>query len=564
MSTNRNSRREFLRNSGMIAAAGAGMGMGLPCAGGTTPGPIPRGSKHVLLISVDGIHAIDLERFVQTHPGSALAQLSDRGITYTQASCPRPSDSFPGLMALVTGGSPRSTGIWYDVAFDRKLLPPGGIGGPGTVTQYMEAIDPDPNRLDGGALPPRAPASGNFAFTLGQGIDPTKLPVDPITLAPVMPWKFIRVNTIFEVAHAHGRRTAWSDKHVGAYQVVNGPSGTGVDDYFSPEINSLAAQLVGGLPVGDQFTNSHLAIKIYDSIKVKAVVHQCLGLNSTGTHHVGTPAIFGMNFQALSVAQKTWTEIDSPLQGGYTDADGAPGTAIEAALEFVDSSLEEMVDGLQHAGILHDTTIIITAKHGQSPINIQKRRIIPASSFDDVIAPIVGAGNYAVTADDSGLIWLKSPFQALTPAVVAALWASAEFNNLPAKPDPNAAVPGWPEPAWPANPGIADILWGETLKLRFNDPLLDSRTPDIIVLPEPGVIWAGKNSKKLAEHGGFAHADTNVALLISKPGLSKRTLKTPVDTTQVAPTILKILGLDPDDLEAVVKEKTDELPFYDA
>jgi hypothetical protein len=564
MSTSHNTRREFLRNSGMIAAAGAGLGMGLPRAEGAPLSSVVRGSKHVLLISVDGIHAIDLDLFVKAHPGSTLAQLSDRGITYTEAACPRPSDSFPGLMALVTGGSPRSTGIWYDVAFDRKLLGPGGLGGPGTVTQYMEAIDPDSNRLDGGALPPRAPTSGDFAFTLGQGIDPTKLPVDPITLAPVMPWKFIRVNTIFEVAHAHGRRTAWSDKHVGAYQAVFGPSGTGVDDYFSPEINSLAAQLEGGLPLGDQFTNSHIAIKIYDSIKVKAVVNQCRGFNSTGTLPVGTPAIFGMNFQALSVAQKTFLEIDSPLRGGYADADGTPGTAIEAALDFVDGSLEAMVDGLQSHGILHDTTIIITAKHGQCPINLQKRRIIPGASFSDVIDPIVGAGNYAVTADDSGLIWLKAPFQHLTPTVVAALWASAEFNNLPAQADPNAAIPGWQEPTWPANPGIEDILWGDTLKLRFNDPLLDSRTPDIIVLPTPGVIWAGKKSAKLAEHGGFAHADTNVALLVSKPGIPKRTLKTPVDTTQVAPTILKILGLDPDDLEAVVKEKTDELPFYDA
>src|SRR5581483_4446792 len=152
---------------------------------------------------------------------------------YTAAEV-RPSDSFPGLMALVTGGSPISHGIWYDVAFDRDLLPPGG-GAPGTVTQYMEAIDFDSNRLDGGVTPPRV--VGDYQFLPGEGIDHTKLPLDPVTLNPVLPWQFIRTNTIFEVVKAHGGRTAWSDKHVGAYQAVHGPSGNGVDDYFSPEIN---------------------------------------------------------------------------------------------------------------------------------------------------------------------------------------------------------------------------------------------------------------------------------------------------------------------------------------
>src|SRR5262249_30584220 len=117
---------------------------------------------------------------------------------------------------------------------------------------------------------------------------------------------------------------------------------------------------------------------------------------------------------------------------------------------------------------------------------------------------------------------------------------------------------------WPANPGIEEILWGDTLKLFANDPLHDSRSPDIVVLPTPGVIYAGRKSTKLAEHGGWAVGDLNVGMLVSNPGLSRRTVKSPVTTAQVAPTILKLLGLDPQDLQAVQKEKTDELPAFDA
>jgi arylsulfatase A-like enzyme len=302
---------------------------------------------------------------------------------------------------------------------------------------------------------------------------------------------------------------------------------------------------------------------MYDSLKVTAVVNQCRGFNSTGKKKVGTPAIFGMNFQVLSVGQKLASEVDSPLLGGYVDPDGTPNAAITSAMQFVDDALGEMVVGLAEQEILDKTTIIITAKHGQSPIDLRKRRVVPDSSFDDVIAPIVGAGNYAFTADDVCFIWFKKGFQDKTKAVVDALWASAELTNLPANAAPPSGTPIGLLP-WPANPGIDYIFWGDTLKLQYNDPLHDSRQPDIIVVPTAGVIYAGKKSGKLAEHGGFAFYDSNVALLVSNPGLSKTTIKATVSTTQVAPTILSILGLKPDELEAVQKEKTDELPAFDA
>ncbi|HEV2699811.1 MAG TPA: alkaline phosphatase family protein, partial [Terriglobales bacterium] len=82
------------------------------------------GVKHVLLISVDGLHALDVANYVQSHPNSALAQLVGHGITYSNARTPADSDSFPGLLALVTGGSPISTGLFYDVSYDRTIFDP--------------------------------------------------------------------------------------------------------------------------------------------------------------------------------------------------------------------------------------------------------------------------------------------------------------------------------------------------------------------------------------------------------------------------------------------------------
>ena len=80
--------------------------------------------KHVLLISIDGMHAVDYENCVASKTCPNLAALGQTGVNYTRTTTSRPSDSFPGLMAIVTGGSPRTVGAFYDVAYDRVLAPP--------------------------------------------------------------------------------------------------------------------------------------------------------------------------------------------------------------------------------------------------------------------------------------------------------------------------------------------------------------------------------------------------------------------------------------------------------
>src|SRR6202035_2663932 len=72
--------------------------------------------RHVLLISVDGMHAVDYINCVKGGYCPNLAALGTTGVNYLDTSTSKPSDSFPGLMALVTGGSPRTMGVNYDVA----------------------------------------------------------------------------------------------------------------------------------------------------------------------------------------------------------------------------------------------------------------------------------------------------------------------------------------------------------------------------------------------------------------------------------------------------------------
>jgi hypothetical protein len=113
--------------------------------------------------------------------------------------------------------------------------------------------------------------------------------------------------------------------------------------------------------------------------------------------------------------------------------------------------------------------------------------------------------------------------------------------------------------------GIGQIFYGPSIETMYNAPGLppngDPRTPDIIIQPNVGVGYT-TSTKKQAEHGGFAHDDTNLMLLVSNPHISPQTVTSFVETTQVAPTILKILGLDPNELDAVQKDGTPVLPGF--
>src|ERR1700749_1223400 len=72
--------------------------------------------RHVLLISVDGLHQSDLDWYVAHHPGSKLAKLATGGAEYTNAHTSDPSDSDPGGTARMTGGYPGGPGVDYEVA----------------------------------------------------------------------------------------------------------------------------------------------------------------------------------------------------------------------------------------------------------------------------------------------------------------------------------------------------------------------------------------------------------------------------------------------------------------
>jgi arylsulfatase A-like enzyme len=236
-------------------------------------------------------------------------------------------------------------------------------------------------------------------------------------------------------------------------------------------------------------------------------------------------------------------------KGGYLDAAGTPTGNLLGEIEFADDAIGEMVTKLKDRGLWESTLIVITAKHGQSPIDPNLFFPIPGKTNNGTSPATLLAGmlpdsesplnpnGIGPTEDDVSLLWLKNSSD--TASAVATL----ESNLKTA--------------------GIGQIFYGPSLALNYNWPGLppngDPRTPDIIVAPNVGVTYTG-SGKKLMEHGGFAHDDVNVMLLLANPAFAPRTVYSEVGTLQVAPTILRALGLDPRQLDGVRLEGTGALP----
>jgi Type I phosphodiesterase / nucleotide pyrophosphatase len=553
-------------NASRLVLAGVAVALTLSpnygmAADGNTVGS--KNVKHVLLLSIDGMHAVDFYNCSHGIAGANsgdpycpnLAALAKTGINYVATSSSKPSDSAPGLMALVTGGTPRTTGIYYDVAFDRTLDGPQittgtglaaapctpGAAPTGTTTDNDQGIDLDDTMLNGGG-------------DSGAGsIDPKKLSRNPTAgCASVYPWDFLRTNTIFGVIHAAGGYTAWIDKHP-SYAMVAGPGGKGLDDYYAPEVSSNVVALPGvktslGVScatVRDATASSWNAsfedIQCYDALRVNALLNEIAGKSHNGSPAT-TPAIMGMNFQAVY----TGVSVSEPGVGvgGYQNAAALPSAELLQEIQSVDTSIGDIVNALKDKGIYDDTLIIITAKHGGSPIDptryVANGANTPATLMGTRIpfseSPLNPTG-IGATEDDVSVLWLNKGES--VPSAVELLEQNA------------TAI------------GLGQIYYGPTLALNYGvggwAPGQDPRTPDIIVTPNVGVTYSGSTTM-IADHGGFAHDDTNVMLLVSHPCFQPQTVFAETATTQVAPTIVKVLGLNPSALTAVKAEGTPLLP----
>jgi arylsulfatase A-like enzyme len=596
----------------LIAATVAATAVSVSTASRNRPVKI----KHVLLISVDGMHQSDLEWFVAHHPGSELARLTRGGAEFSNAHTSDPSDSDPGGTAIMTGGDPGTTGVYYDVEYSHGVFPPGTTDCSGPVPGGNVIYDspddtlnavPDllgngsgqtfPSFDEGGSIYPggddaNPAAIMNLTPHPQSGLNPATFPVDPSTCQPIMPWDYLKVNSIFQVIHGAGMRTAWSDKHA-IYTSFNGPGsgGMSIDDFFAPEIDSQAVEPNGvPYPQDDDWAHIDAATKQYDGYKVQAGINELDGYEHSRGSKVGVPAILGMNFQAVSVAEKvdspgtitknadgTYTVGPTEL-AGYLPGTTTPGPLLAGALDYVNAQLRRMVDTIHREGLESSTAIIVTAKHGQSPQDpLLLKRIKDGPIIDAINEAWCEQQNPTATPDPITYCTNGLSSGAITPLIVAGtdddLWqsylsvktqAAADFvkNYLWSHPATavlynNDGVDRGTEQV--AHSGLAQIYAGQEAANFFGVPYSDPRYPDVFGRVQVGVVYTG--GSKIAEHGGDNPGDRDVPILVYAPGTVKPASNGQwTETTQVAPTILQLLGLDPNSLQAVQQEGTQVLP----
>ena len=539
-------------------------------------------AHHVLLLSVDGLHAADVTDPQLQASLKNVIQLEATGISYANASTTRPSDSFPGTLAYLTGATSRTTGVFYDDSYSRALLPPTALGGgstPGTETQYAENIDKNSALLSGG---------GNFD---ASSIDPRQLPRDPKTGLPVYPNQFLQVNTIFDVAHNAGLYTAFSDKHP-AYQIAFGNDPKAINDFYAPELNSTTALLdtttghtvdanallatpsidltkyrlvdASTDPQGpndpnliNDTTHNVLLTEKYDDLKVQAILNEIAGKASHTSPDITNPqvpALFGMNFQAVSVAEKFYQGGIGLLPNGQQ---GAPSAILQAAISHTDASIGKIVAALKSANLWSSTQVYLTAKHGQAP-RVGSAGLMADSTLPDLLGK-AGAPSAFAVQDDASLIYLKD--QSKTATAVKTLQHFAATGTI------QVYFQGVMQTLQASQ--VIDKIIAQTglTDNGFGNPLKTATTPDIIVTLKPGYIWVGNPKKfnfKRGEHGGFSADDTRVGLIVSGGAVDKSvqgsTVYVPVATTQIAVSALSALGLNPDQLQGAHLERTKALP----
>ena len=147
------------------------------------------------------------------------------------------------------------------------------------------------------------------------------------------------------------------------------------------------------------------------------------------------------------------------------------------------------------------------------------------------------------------LLWLSDRSQAAADFAKGYLLStSAQANTIDGTPTTVSAS------------GLATVYAGAAAARYFGVAKGDARVRIFDGLAQHGTVFTGKKGK-IAEHGGADPQDRNVPIIVAGAGVDDaRVISKPVETTQIAPTILAFLDLNPRRLQAVRQENTKVLP----
>jgi predicted AlkP superfamily pyrophosphatase or phosphodiesterase len=203
---------------------------------------------------------------------------------------------------------------------------------------------------------------------------------------------------------------------------------------------------------------------------------------------------------------------------------GPEGTRYREAIEFLDGLVGDLLKALDAMGIRERTTIIVSADHGFSDVDATR-----------VVAPATEAGGHrlAILASRGIEHYLSNTGGASMGLYVRDKTRMAEaVAALRAEP--------WCEAVYCEDPKARCDL-----SLRSLHDYFPGRSPDVMVDLDDD---AALNYPQAGQHGSLRHDDMAIPLILSGAGVASGRVEGEARLVDVAPTVLRLLGLPPEGL----------------
>ena len=203
---------------------------------------------------------------------------------------------------------------------------------------------------------------------------------------------------------------------------------------------------------------------------------------------------------------------------------GPEGSRYREAIEFLDGLVGDLLKALDEMGIRARTTVIVSADHGFTDVD-PTRVVAPASDTGGHRLGILssrGIEHYVSNTGGASMgVYVRD--KARIAEAVAALraepWCEAVYCE-----DPKA---------------------GCDLSLRSLHDYFPGRSPDLMVDLDDDVAL---NYPQAGQHGSLRHEDMAIPLILSGAGVGAGRVEGEARLVDVAPTVLRLLGLPPEGL----------------
>jgi hypothetical protein len=236
-------------------------------------------------------------------------------------------------------------------------------------------------------------------------------------------------------------------------------------------------------------------------------------------------------------------EFDWPL--GHVDGASLDQSGVKTLMQGFDKDLAALENTYRKAGVLDQTTFVLTADHGFTTIYHK-------ISHNVVNKAVAAAGTSIVrdTYHTAAYVWVKDKAKAPQVAVNVARernpYIESVYYKVTTKTGPVYLAPKGANTFRAAGVDAAN----QYLLSTFNGP----NGPDVVVImKEHAMLVAGAESSWKGDHGGAAWNSQHLPLIISGPGVRKGYVSNyPAPLMDIAPTVLSLLNVPSTGMQGTV------------